>query len=94
MLGMHPEVQAKVFEEQQAIFGDSDRSVSINELNQMIYLERVIKETMRLFPVGPLFGRKCTEDVKLSKLEIMENSLFILDFKVIAHCQRGQTASS
>jgi cytochrome P450 len=33
----------------------------------MHYLELCIKETMRMFPVAPLIGRRLTGDVELSK---------------------------
>ncbi|XP_071579411.1 cytochrome P450 4g15-like [Temnothorax nylanderi] len=34
----------------------------------MHYLERVIKETMRIFPVVPIIARQVTEDLKIGKV--------------------------
>lgn len=35
------------------------------DLHQFMYLERVIMETMRLFPVAPLIGRLVLQDIEL-----------------------------
>jgi len=55
----------QVFEEQQSIFsiGDHNRPVTYNDLIQMEYLERVIKETLRIFPPLPVFGRDLDEEM-------------------------------
>ncbi|XP_072381843.1 cytochrome P450 4C1-like [Diabrotica undecimpunctata] len=62
MLGMFQDVQQKVFDELIDILGP-DRRAFPEDLPQMKYLERVIKETMRIFPVVPLLGRTLDEDI-------------------------------
>jgi cytochrome P450 len=59
--------QNKVFEELEHIFQGSDRSVTMKDLNEMKYLERVIKESLRLYPSVPAIGRETTEDIQLGK---------------------------
>jgi len=61
-IGSHPEVQERVMEEIDSIFGDSDRPATAQDLKELRYLECVIKETLRLYPSVPLFGRSLTED--------------------------------
>ena len=44
-----------------------DRDVDKTDLSKLVYLEAVLKETMRLYPVVPVIGRITDTDVKLSK---------------------------
>ncbi|XP_057669812.1 cytochrome P450 4C1-like [Diorhabda carinulata] len=62
LLGMFQDVQQNVLEEILAILGP-DRPVSPSDLSELKYTERVIKESLRLFPVAALFGRNITEDI-------------------------------
>ncbi|CAK1553506.1 unnamed protein product [Leptosia nina] len=61
LLSKYPEVQQKVFDELDALFGDSDRLLVKEDLPKLPYLERVIKETLRLFPSVPFIIREASE---------------------------------
>lgn len=65
VLGCQPEIQARVHEELDSIFGDSDRQCTFEDTLKMKYLERVILETLRLFPPVPLIAREITKDTKI-----------------------------
>lgn len=55
------------------VFGmDKSPPTTIPSLNQLVYLELVIKESMRLFSLVPLISRFATEDIKLSKSNWMK----------------------
>lgn len=60
--------QDKVVEEISDVLDGSDRKICCEDLPKLKYLEMVIKETMRLFPAGPLIVRMITEDVQLGQL--------------------------
>lgn len=66
LLACHPDVQEKVYAEQQQIFGDSKRSATFADTLQMNYLERVIFETLRMYPPVPIIAREVKENVKLA----------------------------
>nr|CAD7449177.1 unnamed protein product [Timema bartmani] len=71
LLGFHQDVQRKVQEELDAVFGDDvERSVSMEDLNNLEYIEQVIKESLRLYPVVPIVQRTPTEDIKITSHNI------------------------
>ncbi|EFN62598.1 Cytochrome P450 4C1 [Camponotus floridanus] len=65
LLGNNLEHQNKVHEELKEVFKDSETPANIKELSQLKYLDRVIKEALRLFPSVPAITRKLSEDVKI-----------------------------
>ncbi|XP_050433604.1 cytochrome P450 4c3-like [Adelges cooleyi] len=80
MLAHHQDIQNKVLEELLAIFssGDPDRQPIYEDLQKMDYLERVIKETLRLYTVTSLFGRKVEKETVIGGYLIPAGSTFII----------------
>lgn len=48
----------------ESIFQDTDRRPTMNDINEMKYLECVIKEILRLYPSSPFIGRTLAEDTQ------------------------------
>lgn len=44
LMGIHQDIQDRVYKELYSIFGDSDREATFNDTMEMKYLERVIME--------------------------------------------------
>ncbi|KAJ8930545.1 hypothetical protein NQ314_016642, partial [Rhamnusium bicolor] len=72
VLGVHQDIQNKVFDELKEIFHDDfNRPITFNDTIQMKYLERVILETLRMYPPVPIIARVVNEDVKLGILIVV-----------------------
>lgn len=68
LLGSDLEIQQRAFEEIDCIMqGDRKRPPTMQELNEMKYLECAIKDSLRLYPSVPFIGRHLHEDVVLGK---------------------------
>ncbi|XP_054919477.2 cytochrome P450 4V2-like, partial [Dermacentor andersoni] len=69
LLGLHPSKLAKVHEELDRVLGrDKDGVIRSDDLLQLNYLECCLKETLRLYPPFPLFGRKLEHDVVIDRI--------------------------
>ena len=63
LLGMHPEIQARVREEVRGVLGDQPPTAA--DLPKLALCERVIRESMRLFPPAYVIGRRPLEDITI-----------------------------
>ncbi|XP_047526197.1 cytochrome P450 4C1-like [Pieris napi] len=68
-LAENQDVQEKVYQELQSIFNGRD-DLTLEDLTMMNYLERCIKESMRLYPPVPFISRTLSETVKLSNYTV------------------------
>ncbi|KAG5323942.1 C4G15 protein, partial [Acromyrmex heyeri] len=66
IMGCHPDIQEKVIQELDEIFGDSDRPATFQDTLEMKYLERCLMETLRMYPPVPIIARTIKTDLKLA----------------------------
>ncbi|XP_073836497.1 cytochrome P450 4d8-like [Musca autumnalis] len=67
LISRHPEVQQRLLDEIYNIFGKNTvEPVTITKLNELKYMQCVIKESLRLYPPVPMIGREITEDFHYS----------------------------
>ena len=69
--------QDKIVAELKEILGDSNRPVSMDDLPKMKYLERCIKESLRLYPPVHFISRSLNEEVTLSKYTYMHQNYYL-----------------
>ncbi|KAI4503858.1 hypothetical protein M0802_001261 [Mischocyttarus mexicanus] len=65
ILGVYQDVQDRVMEELNGIFHGTDRPCTFQDTLEMKYFERVILESLRLFPPVPAIARILHEDIQL-----------------------------
>lgn len=62
---MHPECQEKVVAELKDVCASKDSDIHRHEVENLIYMEKCINESLRLFPIVSLMARKCEGFVQL-----------------------------
>jgi len=80
LLHSHPEVKERVLQELKSILYTHSENVgniiipNEQQLQQMEYLNMVLKETLRLYPPAPIINRVSIEDHKIGKYTIPKNT--------------------
>ncbi|XP_050428052.1 cytochrome P450 4C1-like isoform X2 [Adelges cooleyi] len=77
-IGMNQNIQDDIREELHGIFGDSDRDATMEDLKAMPILERVIKETMRLYPSVTGITRKLNQPLSLKNHIIPPETILVV----------------
>ncbi|KAL7734510.1 hypothetical protein ACLKA6_010827 [Drosophila palustris] len=78
-LPLFPEYQEKAFEEILALFPHIGYfEVSNADTQQMVYLDLILNESMRVIPPVPLLARQTSQDMKLSNGVVILKGLQIL----------------
>lgn len=57
-LAKHPEEQKKLRDEIQQVYREANGDVTYEDMSKLIYMEMVINETLRLYPVLPMIARQ------------------------------------
>lgn len=81
MIAMHKDVQQKAFEEVSKFFEDGSGEFTLDDVNNLPYVEMVLKETMRLYPAASMIGRQTTGPVQIGKY--IYNFLTFQYFKIV-----------
>ncbi|XP_022827263.1 cytochrome P450 4d8-like [Spodoptera litura] len=77
-IATYPEIQNKIYNEIQEVLQNKDDDFTKHDLQKLVYLEAVMKESLRLHSATPLIGRNIDVDVKLKNCTIRANSTSII----------------
>lgn len=76
-LGNNPEIQKKVQEEINDVFIDEDEPITKQKLAELKYLERVIKESLRILSSVPSVNRTLNHDVEIGNSKCLFYYLYL-----------------
>ncbi|KAG6449926.1 hypothetical protein O3G_MSEX006291, partial [Manduca sexta] len=75
------------------VIGDSDRDIEKQDLSQLVYLEAVLKESMRVYTIVPIIARKLDKNVKLKRCTLKAGrTCFMFLFGIHRHPVWGPDA--
>ncbi|CAB3404871.1 unnamed protein product [Caenorhabditis bovis] len=84
LLATHPEIQRKVQEEMNRECPDPE--VTFDQLSKLKYLDCVIRETLRLYPLGELANaRRCINSTEIGGIPIERGTEILVDTWTIHH---------
>ena len=76
-LGKHPEIVKKAREEIDRVLGERT-DVTYQDVTDLKYCSALFKETLRLFPPLPHFGRKIKDKMTINGYEVPKDSVVIV----------------
>lgn len=92
-LAKNPDIQQRAFEELREIMGeDPSTPCSFKSLHEMKYLEKVIKESLRLFPSVPLVARELIVPMTLQGVTIPPGNQVIVNLYNLHRNEKVSTA--
>ncbi|XP_021706405.1 probable cytochrome P450 313a1 [Aedes aegypti] len=78
LLAMNPAIQQKAYQEVQQFIETENSYIDADILRKLVYIEAVLKESMRLLPVGSLISRKNLQDIVLDGHIIPKNTPLLM----------------
>ncbi|KAL1487760.1 hypothetical protein ABEB36_015595 [Hypothenemus hampei] len=78
-LAVNPEIQARLREEIDKVLKKYDGQIGYDSINEMVYLDRVVDETLRKYPIFPILPRVCVNDYQIPDTDItIDKNTFIM----------------
>ncbi len=81
LLGKYPDVERRVVAELDEVLGD--RLPTAADVKRLPYLDRVVKESMRLYPPAWTTGREATEDFELRGVRVPKGAQLLMSQWVV-----------
>ncbi|XP_026400311.1 cytochrome P450 82C4-like [Papaver somniferum] len=93
LLVNHPDILQKVHEEMDIHVG-RERQVDESDIKNLLYLQAATKETLRLYPPGPIMTRESTEDCTLLGYHIPAATRLIVNISKVQRDPQVWTSAS
>jgi cytochrome P450 len=90
LLSLHPDIEAKLDEELRAVLGDR-MIATVLDVPKLVYTERILTESMRLYPPAWALGRQAINEVKIDKYTIRARSIILMSQYVMHRNPRYYT---
>ncbi|NWH58595.1 CP3AO protein, partial [Geococcyx californianus] len=76
-LALHPDVQQKLLQEVDTVFPNK-APLTYEALMKMEYLDMIVNEILRLFPIGGRIERTCKKDVEINGVTIPKGTIVMI----------------
>ncbi|MBV9672531.1 MAG: cytochrome P450, partial [Verrucomicrobia bacterium] len=73
LLAKHPEIQTRLHVELETVL--EGQRPTVTQLGRLVYLEKVIRESLRLYPPAYIMGRRTVQDYSLAGVKIPAGSI-------------------
>ncbi|KAK3920089.1 Cytochrome P450 4C1 [Frankliniella fusca] len=88
VLSLRPDIQERVYTEICDVFHEEQKEWSYDDLSRLQYMDRVINETLRMFPVGPFILREVKKDMKIDNKHIPAGTILMLNIMGVHRSDR------
>uniref|UniRef100_A0AAT9UTJ2 Cytochrome P450 3634C2 n=1 Tax=Maconellicoccus hirsutus TaxID=177089 RepID=A0AAT9UTJ2_MACHI len=82
-VAIHQDIQNRLYDELYEVFGDGDRMADEDDIARFPYLDKVLKETLRRFPILPLMFREVEDDTKIGNRLIPAGTMVVVSVGAI-----------
>src|SRR6266516_2278213 len=78
LLSEHPATETKLQEELQSVFGNNRTNVTVEDVPRLEYTEKILTESMRLYPPAWALGRQVIDDYIVGGYTIPAGSIILM----------------
>lgn len=78
LLAMHPDIQERLYDELRSVYETQTENTIYEHIQKLPYLDSVLKEGMRLFPVAPFIVRTVCADTQLSNCTVPKDAIIMM----------------
>jgi cytochrome P450 len=89
-LACHPECQQRARTEVLDVLGPEEDEIDANQANQLRYLDRCLRESLRLFPPVPILERDLQEDLWISDKLIPKGTMVVVSPMILHHREKAR----